>query len=107
MNKQMKLAREKTLDMFRPDEVKKATDSHSVPKWYYVTRNRDTEMMISIDVNGRAVWVAHDLQYTIPHMFNTAHMARKTMAKVGGHDVRMSKYQVIDGKSVWEAQQSQ
>lgn len=101
MNKQLKKARELTELMF-DTEVYLSKEKRDRPKaWYYITRNRETEMLLSFDRNGKPIWCPHDLQYTIPHMFNSGQKANKRLKEVGGHKVIMSRYQVIDGVSVW------
>jgi hypothetical protein len=100
MNKQMMEAMKKTDTMFNMDEIK-SEKKPEYPKWFYVTRNRDTEMLFYYSPDGTAVWCSHDLQHTVPHMYTSAQVARRDMAKHGGDNVRMSRYQVINGRSVW------
>jgi len=76
-------------------------DKHEVDfRWYYIVRNRDSEMLLSFDENGLPIWVKHDLQHTIPHVYSSAHQARKDMGRVGGDAVKMSRYVVIGGSHV-------
>lgn len=105
MNKQEKEARKLTFKMFNMDTIEEKDLDFKVPRWYYITRNRDAEMLLNVDRHGNSIWCEHDLQYIIPHMYNTAHNARKDLKRVGGHNVRMSKFQVIDGKSVWTGEE--
>lgn len=75
-------------------------NERSEGQWYYVTRNRDEEMLLTFDDEGQPVWTIHDLQNTIPHVFNTSHAAKKVKEKVGGHNVKSSPYKVIGGNRV-------
>ena len=101
MNNEMKKSIASMDNMFKPEEFPKKTAPVKIPRWFYITRNRDQEMLLSFDSNGRPIWCPHDLQYTIPHMFTSSQKASRKSAEIGGHNVRMSRYQKINGKSVW------
>lgn len=90
--------KQKTLPGF---EFVPAKDNDTVDfRWYYITRNRDAEMLLTFDENGLPIWCPHDLQYTIPHVYSSAQTARRDLDRVGGHAVKMSRYVIINGSRV-------
>lgn len=58
-----------------------AVDVETKPRWYYITTPRGEHMLTSHPDYGLA-WMPTDLQYEIPHLFNSApaaHRKAKTM----------------------------
>lgn len=68
-------------------------------RWWYVTRDNDNFMLAKDDM-GRWIWIAHEIQHVLPHVFNTPHQAKRCQQAQGGHAVRMSRFQFIGGKRV-------
>lgn len=64
--------------------------------WYYVTRNRNAEMLVDMDRYGTPVWAVHDLRENLPHVYNCRRRAQEAATRLGGtvmscHYDRLSK----------------
>lgn len=101
MNKQMKKARQMMDEMFPNVEARKEPE-FKAPVWYYITRNRDTEMLQGFSGDGKAIWCEHDLQYLIPHVYTNSRHANRDKRLVGGDAVKSCRYLVINGKRIFE-----
>jgi hypothetical protein len=64
-----------------PDQPK----TRSARPWYYITRKRNSEMLLEFDAYGNPVWVDHDMRNgNYPHMFSCLRRARQAAIRLGG-----------------------
>lgn len=52
--------------------------------WYYVTRNRNAEMLVDFDAYGQPVWLEHDMRQHLPFVYNCRRRAQEAASRLGG-----------------------
>lgn len=82
------------LDLPKPQEKYKKRG------WFYITRNRGQEMLVSLDDHGKGIWVEHDLSRYVPHIINSLATAQIVMRAVGGTETRKCWYTKVAGEDV-------
>jgi hypothetical protein len=84
------------------DTIPDVPDKRRIRPWYYVTKERNTLMLLSFDYDGLPVWVEHDLRSTIPHVFNCHQRALQAATRLHGavqscyYDRHSSKWRNYD-----------
>jgi hypothetical protein len=66
------------------DTIPDFPNKRSARPWYYITRWRNSEMLLEFDAYGKPVWVQHDLRHTKPHMYNCLRRCRQAASDIGG-----------------------
>jgi hypothetical protein len=90
----------KQTELFPLEPHTKRVERIVYPTWCYITRRNDAEMLAGFSSDGTALWVEHDLQHTIPHVYSNARLANADKIKHKGQDVRYSRFVWIGGKRV-------
>jgi hypothetical protein len=67
------------------DTIPDIPNKRSARPWYYITRNRNAEMLIGFDAYGNPVWAEHDMRGgTLPHMYNCIRRAQTAATRLHG-----------------------
>jgi hypothetical protein len=75
------------------------------PLWYYLTDGRGEHMVIGYDAYGKPLWDVHDLQHTIPHVYNNIRTAKADALRHGKLKVQACRYVIQDG--TWVSHKSE
>lgn len=67
------------------DTIPDIPHKRSARPWYYITRNRNAEMLMGFDAYGNPVWILHDMRKgDLPHLYNCIRRAQTAATRLGG-----------------------
>lgn len=79
------------LSLFELGHVSAEVAVKSGTQFYYITRRRNSEMMVDYDHDGGCQWLEHDTRFITPHLFNS-HQAATIIASRNGWEVKRWQY---------------
>jgi len=67
------------------DTIPDTPPARAARPWYYITRNRNAEMLLGFDAYGAAVWIEHDMRGGVyPHMYSCIRRAQQAAVRLSG-----------------------
>jgi hypothetical protein len=66
--------------------------------WYYLVDGREQRMVLTWDADGVPVFTDHDLQHTVPHVYNSLSTAKADAKRYSGLKVKTSRYKIRNGQ---------